>query len=157
MFVTGTEKEFTALFQQDRCVLDVGRSKLSCESHDGGGSTGPNPPDSSEDAWRRGNNLRFPSVQFLSGPWRQRRRDGRAAKLLLPVEIRATAAAGPRPAPGARRSHARQKQLHPAGRRGSDPWPRRCAFAAKTTGKKIKHSEKALKSRRSKLVGDSRL
>lgn len=60
VFVTGTEREFTALFQQDRCVLDVclvGRFKLSCESHDGGGLTGPNPPDSSEDGWRRGNNL----------------------------------------------------------------------------------------------------
>lgn len=61
----------------------------------------------------------------------------------LPAEIRATAAAGLHTAPAARRSHAQQKQLPPAGRRGSDLWPRQCAFAAKTKGKKIKHSEKA--------------
>lgn len=75
---------------------------------------------------------------------RERRLDDRAVKLLpLPAEIRATAAAGLHPAPAARRSHAQQKQLPPAGRRGSDLWPRQCAFAAETKGKKIKRSEKA--------------
>lgn len=98
----------------------------------------------------------FPSMQFLPGSRRERRADERAETLrfLLPVEIRASADAGLRPAPAVRRWHAQRKQPHPAGRRESDLWPRQCAFAAKR-GKPDPTFKEGLKSSGSRPGSDS--